>query len=123
VNVQTESTPGGTDLFSAPAVWRGTWVFVADSAGTDAWQLRNGKLVKVWSNGSDGTSPVVAGGLLYVQGNGAIRVYAPTTGRLVTTLPCGNVHWQSPIVADGRVIAAEGNANDHATDGKLDIYS
>src|SRR5262249_22889470 len=49
-NVQTESTPGGTDLFSAPAAWRGTWVFVADSAGTDAWRLRGGKLTKVWSN-------------------------------------------------------------------------
>src|SRR5262249_6921496 len=92
-NVQTESTPGGTDLCSAPAVWRGTWVFVADSAGTDAWRLRSGKLVKMWSNGSDGTNPVVAGGLLYVQGQGAIRVYAPATGRLVTTLPCGDAHW------------------------------
>jgi hypothetical protein len=31
-------------------------------------------------------------------------------------------HWQSPIVDGGRVIAAEGNANDHATSGVLDIY-
>jgi hypothetical protein len=32
------------------------------------------------------------------------------------------VHWQSPIVADGRVIVAEGNANEHVTTGVLDIY-
>jgi hypothetical protein len=120
--VQTESTPGGTALFSALAVWKGKWLFVADSAGTDAWQLRNGTLAKAWSNGSDGTSPVVAGGLLFVQGQGAIRVYAPATGRLIATLPCGDVHWQSPIVADGRVIASEGNANNHDTHGTLDVY-
>ncbi|HZO98041.1 MAG TPA: PQQ-binding-like beta-propeller repeat protein [Gaiellaceae bacterium] len=121
--VQTVPTPGGTDLFTAPAVWRGTWVFVASGSGTEAWRLRGGRLVKAWSNDRDGTSPVVAGGLLYVQGSGAIRVYLPASGRLVAELPCGEVHWQSPIVADGRVIAVEGNANEHRTDGVLDLYT
>ena len=121
--LQTVSTPGGADLFSAPAVWQGTWVFVASGSGTDAWLLRGGRLHRVWSNGQDGTSPVVAGGLLYVQGGGVIRVYQLTTGHKLAELSCGDVHWQSPIVADGRVIAAEGNANDHRTRGVLDIYS
>jgi len=121
--VQTVSTPGSTDLFSAPAVWQGKWVFVASGSGIDAWLLRGGKLQKAWGNGTDGTSPVLAGGLLYVQGNGAVHVYSPTSGRLLASLPCGAVHWQSPIVDGGRVIAAEGNANDHATSGVLDIYS
>jgi outer membrane protein assembly factor BamB len=120
--LQIEATPGSTDLFSAPAVWKGTWVFVATGSGTDAWVLRGGRLHKAWSNRNDGTSPVVAGGLLYVQGNGVIRVYQPSTGRQVAQLPCGPVHWQSPIVDGGRVIAAEGNANDHRTSGILDIY-
>jgi len=57
-------------------------------------------------------SPVVAGGLLYVDGSGGISVYLPTTGREVAKLPLGDVHWQSPIVADGRVATGEGNAND-----------
>ena len=120
--VQTVSTPGSTDLFSAPAVWHGTRLFVASGAGTDAWALRGGRLHQVWSNGNDGTSPVVAGRLLYVQGNGVIRVYDPSSGRLLAQLPCGSSHWQSPIVDGGRVIAAEGNANDHATSGTLDVY-
>jgi putative pyrroloquinoline-quinone binding quinoprotein len=120
--VQTVPTPGRADLFSAPAVWQGTRLFVASGAGTEAWVLRGGKLRRVWENGHDGTSPVLAGGLLYVQGNGAIRVYRPGTGRLVAELPCGPSHWQSPIVDGGRVIAAEGNANDHATSGVLDVY-
>jgi len=121
--VQTVSTPGSADLFSAPAVWQGKWVFVASGSGTDAWVLRGGKLQKAWGNGTDGTSPVLAGGLLYIQGNGAVRVYSPASGRLLAELPCGNVHWQSPIVDGGRVIAAEGNANDHSTSGVLDIYT
>ena len=120
--VQTVPTPGATDLFSAPATWQGTWLYVASGSGTDAWRLRGGKLHKAWSNGHDGTSPVLAGGLLYVQGSGVIRVYRPTTGRVVAELPCGAVHWQSPIVDGGHVIAAEGNANDHRTSGTLDIY-
>src|SRR5262249_59562362 len=103
--------------FSAPAVWQGRWVFVADSAGTQAWRLMGGRLVSEWSNGTSGTSPVIAGGLLYVQGTGAIQVYAPASGRQLAALPIGETHWQSPIVTDGRVIAGEGNANDHLTSG------
>ena len=88
-------------LFSAPAIWKGKWAFVATDRGTDAWLLRGGRLHAVWSNGNGGTSPVVAGNLLYVAGNGAVNVYVPTSGRLVATLPSGAVHWQSPIVAGG----------------------
>ena len=40
----------------------------------------------------------------------------------VGVLPIGSAHWQSPIAVDGRVAAAEGNANDHATSGVLDVY-
>lgn len=120
--LQTVDVPGPTDLFSAPATWQGKWVFLADSAGTAAWVLRGGRLHAVWSNHNGGTSPVLAGGLLYVQGNQAIRVYAPTTGQRVGKLEIGTTHWQSPIVADGRIAAGEGDANDHATSGALDIY-
>ena len=50
-------------------------------------------------------------------------MYVPASGREVASLPIGAVHWQSPIVAGPRVVAAEGNANNHATSGVLDIYS
>ncbi|MFL5927952.1 MAG: PQQ-binding-like beta-propeller repeat protein [Gaiellaceae bacterium] len=120
--VQTVATPGGAAVFSVPAIWKGKWVFVADGSGTAAWLLRGGRLHAVWSNGNGGTSPVVAGDLLYVAGSGGIHVYVPTSGKDVTTLPAGSLHWQSPIVAGGRVVLAEGNANEHATTGLLDIY-
>jgi len=120
--LQTVATPGGVGLFSAPAIWKGSWAFVATDGGTEAWLLRGGRLHTVWSNRNGGTSPVVAGNLLYVAGSGSVRVYVPTSGRQVATLPSGAVHWQSPIVADGHVFLPEGNANDHATSGVLDIY-
>jgi hypothetical protein len=120
--LQTVSNPGGAALFSAPAVWRGTWVFAATSSGTTAWTLRGGQLHKAWSNGNGGTSPVVAGGLLYVAGNGGVNVYVPSSGRVVAKLPLDGVHWQSPIVADGRVAVGQGNANDHQSSGVLNIY-
>ena len=119
--LQTVTTPGG--LFSEPAVWKGKWVFLATDGGTAAWLFKGGRLHAVWSNGTGGTSPVVAGNLLYVAGNGSVHVYVPTSGREVASLPTGSVHWQSPIVADGHVVVAEGNANDHATTGVLDIFS
>ena len=120
--LQTLPVPGKADMFSEPAVWKGTWVFLATDAGTEALLLRNGRLHPVWSNDNGGTSPVVVGNLLYVAGDGSVRVYVPTSGRQVASLATGGVHWQSPIVADGRVAIAEGNANDHATSGVLDIY-
>lgn len=120
--VQTVPAPGGTDLFSEPFV-RGGLVFVADAAGTDAWRFRGGRLRKAWGNGTAGTSPLAAGGLLYVYDpNGGLAVYAPATGKLVARLEAGAGHWQSPVVADGRIALGEGNANDHAESGILDIW-
>jgi hypothetical protein len=109
-------------VFSEPAVWKGTWVFVATGRGTEALLFKNGRLHPVWSNKTDGTSPVVAGSLLYIAGDKAVHVYVPTSGHEVATLPTGSVHWQSPIVADGRVAMPEGDANSHLTTGVLDIY-
>ena len=124
--VQVVSTPSGTDLFTAPAVWRrgsAIWMFAADNGGTAAWRFHNSRLVAAWKNGTGGTSPVVAGGLLWVYDpGGGLTVYAPTTGRVLATLAAGAGHWNSPIVADGRVALPEGNANDHATSGVLDIW-
>jgi hypothetical protein len=124
--LQIVSTPSGTDLFTAPAVWRSgkqIWLIAADGGGTQAWSLSGGRLHSVWRNGHGGTSPVIAGGLLWVYDpGGGLRVYQPASGKLVTTLSAGSGHWNSPIVTDGRVALPEGDANDHATSGVLDIW-
>jgi hypothetical protein len=124
--LQTVSTPSGGEMFTAAAVWRttaGTWMFAADGGGTKAWMLKGSRLHEAWSNANGGTSPIVAGGLLWVYGPaGGLRVYAAKSGKLVTTLQAGPGHWNSPIVVDGRVALPEGNANDHLTSGVLDIW-
>jgi len=125
--LQVVSTPSGTDLFTAPAVWHNgasTWLFAADNGATQAWRWSGGSLHSAWRRATGGTSPLLAGGLLWVYSpGGGLNVYRPTTGALVTTLPCGGGHWNSPIVVDGHVALPEGNANDHATSGVLDIWS
>lgn len=125
--LQNVSTPSGAMLFTAPVVWKHdgkTWLIAADGHGTAAWTLENRKLVQQWKNGNGGTSPVVAGGLLYIYDpSGGLRVYEPATGKQVADLDCGSGHWNSPIVIDGKIALPEGNANHHAESGVLDIWS
>lgn len=124
---QVLATPSGGMLFTAPAVWHHdakTWMFAADGGGTAAWTLDNGQLVERWKNKNGGTSPVVAGALLYVYDpRGKLRIYEPTQGQQLAALDAGSGHWNSPIVADGRIALPEGNANKHVSTGVLDIWS
>jgi hypothetical protein len=124
--LQVVSTPSSGALFTAPAVLHtatATWMYVADNGGTTAWSLTGGRLVRQWSTGNAGTSPIVAGGLVYVYDpGGGLRIYAADTGVPITTLTSGSGHWNSPIVVDGRIVLPEGNANSHATTGVLDIW-
>jgi outer membrane protein assembly factor BamB len=124
--LQVLSAPSDVARFTAPAVLHNgteTWMFTADGGGTAAWALSRGSLRVMWQNRHAGTSPVVAGGLLYVYDpGGGLRVYEATTGREVAVLDCGGGHWNSPIVVDGRIALPEGNANDHRTSGVLNIW-
>ena len=72
-----------------------------------------------------GTSPIVAGGLLYVYepSAGGIEVYHPASSNPIAKLPGKPGHWNSPIVVDGHVVEPEGNANEHKLDGTLDLFS
>jgi outer membrane protein assembly factor BamB len=124
--IQVVSTPSGNGLFTAPAVAHtahGVWVFAADDYGTAAWLFRDGRLHERWRNQRPGTSPVAAGGLLYVNNpRGGLHVYEPDSGADVATLDCRSGHWNSPIVADGRIALAEGSAADERLSGVLDIW-
>lgn len=125
--LQIVPTPSRRMLFTAPAVWRHggeTWMFAADGGGTTAWTFSQGKLRQMWTNSNAGTSPVVAGGLLYIYDpGGALFIYDPGGGRQIARLQCGRGHWNSPIVIGGKVALPEGNANQHTTAGILNIWS
>jgi outer membrane protein assembly factor BamB len=122
------ASPGGDQVYTVPAVWRHagrTYVFVADNSGTAAYVLEPGpRLGVAWHDATPGTSPVLAGGLLYVydQLDGALIVREPVSGRSFGSLAAGPGHWNSPIVVGGRIILPQGSYMDHATSGLLNIY-
>jgi hypothetical protein len=128
--VDQVASPGSAEVFTAPAVWSHSgriYAFVADGSGTSAYTVTGGgahpRLRVAWRSGSGGTSPIIAGGLLYVYDpSGALDIYLPASGYRLVSLPAGSGHWSSPIVVGGRVILPVGNANDHATSGTLDIF-
>jgi outer membrane protein assembly factor BamB len=131
--VQRLPLPGGGQLFTAPAVFTATGgdggatstVFVGAENATAAYSLSGGRLRLVWQNSNPGTSPVLAGGLLYVYdpSGGGIYVYRPRSGTPIAKLPGSPGHWNSPIVVDGHIVEPEGNANDHSLSGSLDLFS
>lgn len=117
----------GCGLYTQPAVWSDTvtgsvWVFVASGCGLRAFQVVTDaggvtRLTPGWSNGEQVTSPVIAGGVLFAAGSGALRAYDPTTGRMLWSSAqasangsIGDIHWQSPIAVDGAVYISDENA-------------
>jgi hypothetical protein len=115
---------------TAPAIWTHggvTYLFAADDSGTAGYTLTGGRLRVAWQHPTAGTSPVVAGGLLYVYdlAAGRLRIFAPVTGRSIASLAASPGHWNSPIVIGGRVILPVGGgtlAGDHVTNGEVLVY-
>jgi outer membrane protein assembly factor BamB len=124
------SSPGGGEVLTAPVTWSHAgraYLFVADDAGTAAYTVRvagRPRLVTLWRNGSAGTSPVLAGGLLYIYDEraGALKVYRPLSGQLIRSLPAASGHWNSPIIVGGRIVLPTGNANAQQSHGEIFIY-
>jgi outer membrane protein assembly factor BamB len=126
--LQLLDLPGA--LFSTPAVWSdassNTWLFMGFSDVVQAYRLEtNGsgqsQLVGIWhaspaQTGGEGTSPVVANGIVFVAFDNAIVALNATDGTELwssATHPksIGPVHWQSPIVANGWVYCSDQNGN------------
>ncbi len=122
--LQRISSPGGGEVFTTPAVL-GSYMFVADDSGTTAYQLSSGRLRVAWQDGTAGTSPVIAGGLLYIyDGNdGTLRIMNPTSGKTIANLSAASGHWSSPIVVGGQVILPVGGSSaDDARRGEVLVY-
>lgn len=117
-------------LFSTPAVWtdsaNNTWLFMGFPDVVQAYRLEtNGsgvsQLVGIWhsspaqTNG-EGTSPVVANGIVFVAFDGALVALNAMNGHALWssaqyTKNIGSVHWQSPIVVDGSVYCSDQGGN------------
>jgi len=110
-------------------VWTGSGrilIFVGDDSGTGAYTLTGGRprLRGVWEDSTPGTSPVVAGGLLYVYDEleGKLLVRSPTSGAVLRSLPVPAGHWNSPIVVGGRIILPTGSYHDSSSSTEIEIY-
>jgi outer membrane protein assembly factor BamB len=124
---QIVAAPGGTDVFTAIAVLhrRGlTEAFAATNAGTAAYRFADGRLRRAWSTSTPGTSPVLAGRVLWVYDpRGALVAYRPQSGRVLRRFAVPSGHWNSPIVAGRKVLLPTGNANEHRTSGSLSVFA
>ncbi|MGI8557216.1 MAG: PQQ-binding-like beta-propeller repeat protein [Solirubrobacteraceae bacterium] len=122
-SLQTLPLPGRAPIFSAAAV-SGRRMFLASAGGTRAYEVIGRRLSVAWSAAAHGTSPVLAGGLLYVYDpdGGTLNVYEPASGRRLAALPAAPGHWNSPVLGDHRIALPVGNANDHARSGALELY-
>lgn len=112
------SDAGGGEIRAQPAIWvnpadASTWVFVTNLSSTLAAYrvtVTAGvpSLALQWtSTVGAGTSPIVANGTLYYQtlfGNNIVALDAATgTSIWQSASSLGGVHWQSPILVNGRI--------------------
>jgi len=118
-----------SSLFSTPAVWTdgsgSAWIFMGFPSVVQAYRLQETSqglgLVGIWQSragqtGGEGTSPVVADGVVFVAFDDAIVALNSTTGKELWSSAMqsagktiGPVHWESPIVVNGWVYCSDEN--------------
>ncbi len=107
----------GGAVLPTPAVWRNPadgsdWLFVTNYGSISGWQLTlaggQPKLAKRWSLGPNGSSPIVANGILYCASSNKVYALDPTSGQpLWQATDIGTIHWQSVVVANGALYIAD----------------
>jgi len=119
--LQKIGVPQGGGVLTAPAVWSNpvdgsVWVVVANGNGISGLQatvdgLGNPSLASRWTDPTGGTSPIVANGILYYASFSGLRALGPATGNLLwSDASIGGIHWESPIVVDGRLYVTDEGA-------------
>lgn len=116
--LQKMPLPQGGPVLTAPAVWQSPsdgriWAFVANGSGISGLELTLGGggaplLVSRWTSGNGGTSPVVVNGILFYASFTGMRALDPATGtQLWSDASIGGIHWESPIVVNGRLYVTD----------------
>jgi outer membrane protein assembly factor BamB len=133
--LQLIDLPGG--LFSTPAVWTApsqlAWIFLGFSNVVEGYRMQTNshgmsRVSLIWqssagSTGGEGTSPVVADGIVFVAFDNAVVALNALNGNLLWSSSqhsarrtIGPVHWESPIVVNGWLYCSDEN-------GQLTAYS
>src|ERR1700688_331397 len=105
--LQVIPVPQGGEVLTAPAVWvdpesGNPWVFLANGSGISGLQLTvdaggTPSLLPVWTRRGGGTSPVVAGGIVFYVGRLGLQALSPANGTVLWSdaLPGkAGIHWQ-----------------------------
>jgi hypothetical protein len=119
--LQKITVPQGGEVLTQPAVWMnpadgGIWVFISNGNGIAALQLTvdalgNPALATRWMNTQGGSSPIVANSVVYYAGPGRISALDPISGRVLwSDTSIGGIHWESPIVVNGKLYVTDENA-------------
>ncbi len=124
VGGQVQSTrSAGCATFTQPVVWTDgggrVWVIVAGTCGMAAYRVSTDAagtttLRLAWKTDDETTTPVVAGGVLFGAANGSVLALDPRTGRRAWSSEqdgaggsIGAIHWESPIVVNGRLYVSD----------------
>lgn len=128
--LQEIDLPAG--LFSTPAVWTDAssdaWIFMGFSDQVEAYELQtNGsgvsQLKGIWqvspgNSSGEGSSPVVANGIVFVAFNNALVALNAMSGKELWSSALksarkniGNIHWESPIVVNNWVYCSDESGN------------
>jgi hypothetical protein len=130
--LQTVALPDLCPTLAQPLAWQdqsGTiWLIVATLCHMDAFQVVTSPqgvttLQKAWYLGIEATSPIIAGGVLFVATSQNLLALDPTTGHQLwsSTLQSAGgsiagIHWETPIVVGGRLYCPDES-------GQLTAYS
>lgn len=130
------SLPGNGEVLTQPAVWvnpadSSAWVFVANEDALSAFRLtldasRTPRLQAMWQASIQGSSPIIANGVLFCAGNVTNSVHNvwaldPVSGTVLWhDTQNGTIHWESPIVANGILYITDesGNLTAYSLNGK-----
>jgi len=120
--LQQVNTNAG-QILTAPVAWNdpsgATWLFLTTARASIAYNVvtdESGRtaLREVWRVNTGGTSPIVAGGVLFISGANGVSARDPSTGNQLWSSSqasaggnIGKIHWQSPIVVAGRLYMAD----------------
>lgn len=131
---ELQSIQLGCGVYVQPAVWSETsasggavWVIVATRCALQAFRVVTDsggttRLRQAWTADVSATSPVIAGGVLFVASNRGVLALDPHTGNRLWSSQqtsagggIGGIHWESPIVIGGRLYCTDEN-------GQLSAY-
>jgi hypothetical protein len=110
---QCTNGDNGDNIRTAPAIWtnpadKSVWAFYITSGGSVAYKVTvsggTPSLTQQWSNGTSGTSPIVANGVLYFVSSNHVRAVDAASGTQIWDgESIATIKWQSPILVNGRL--------------------